>query len=51
MSRALEAEATTDEAVRNAIIDDLRVVLHVESGASEKLSGANSEVQEQDPSA
>lgn len=49
MSRALEAEAATDEALRNAIIDDLRVVLHVGSEASKKLSGANSEVQ--DPSA
>lgn len=45
MSRAFEAEAATNDALRNAVIDDLRVVLHVGSNASEKTSGANSEVQ------
>lgn len=36
MSRALETEATTNDAIRNAVIDDLGVVLHDGSGASEK---------------
>jgi hypothetical protein len=30
MSRALETEAATDDAVRNGVVDGLRVVLHRE---------------------